>query len=88
MVWDGIQFYSPIQTSLSDTVVVVRGFSKVLGAQSWRVGYVVSTPKMVDELMRVADPIYICVSWLQHAIARYVSESSDFVVRHHPIHSL
>jgi aspartate/methionine/tyrosine aminotransferase len=75
MVW-GDNFYSPIQKELNDLVVVVRGFSKVLGAQSWRVGYVVSTPSMIDELMRVADPIYICVSWLQHALAKYITEEN------------
>jgi len=76
MVWEGNEFYSPIQTQLRDSVIVIRGFSKVLGAQSWRVGFVVSTPNMIDELMRIADPIYICVSWVQHAIAQYLNEAN------------
>lgn len=61
---------------------MTQGFSKVLGCQSWRVGYAVSAPTTVDALMRIADPIYICAPWLQLAIAEYLSEHYDDFRRH------
>lgn len=63
MIWSPHEFFTPIQDGLEDHVIAVRGFSKVLGAQSWRVGYVISTGATIQQLMRVADPIYICVPW-------------------------
>lgn len=38
---------------------VCRGYSKTLGAQSWRLGYAVSHPDTIKELMSHHDPIYI-----------------------------
>merc|ERR1711974_378913 len=61
---------------------VVRGFSKVLGCQSWRVGYTISSEKTISELMRVQDPIYICVPWLQHALGKYFSEQFEDFQNH------
>eukprot|EP00005_Dracoamoeba_jomungandri_P000170 CAMPEP_0174253562 /NCGR_PEP_ID=MMETSP0439-20130205/2934_1 /TAXON_ID=0 /ORGANISM="Stereomyxa ramosa, Strain Chinc5" /LENGTH=356 /DNA_ID=CAMNT_0015334661 /DNA_START=6 /DNA_END=1073 /DNA_ORIENTATION=+ len=82
MVWGDNVHYSPIQDTLSDNVFVIRGFSKVLGCQSWRVGYVVSTPKTIAELMKVQDPIYICVPFLQHAMADYLSNHLEDFQQH------
>ena len=73
MVWEPSVHYSPIEDSLEDHVIVARGFSKVLGCQSWRVGYAISSSATIAELMRVQDPIYICVPFLQHSLASYFS---------------
>jgi len=73
MVWEGRTYYSPVQHTLDDHVVVARGFSKVLGLQSWRMGYAVSSLSTIAILMKVSDPIYICVPLLQHALGKYLS---------------
>jgi len=75
-------FYTPPQDKLWDHVVVCRGFSKNLGCQSWRCGYAISSPSTIDRIMRIHDPIYISVSWTQHAIAKYVSEHYEDYVSH------
>jgi len=78
LVWKG-QFFSPIQEKLEDHVIVCRGFSKTLGCQSWRCGYLVSSAITAEKIMRIHDPIYISVTWQQHAIASYLTnEYSDF----------
>jgi len=79
LVWKGT-FYSPIHEKLHDHVVVCRGFSKTLGCQSWRVGYVVASPTTAEKLMRIHDPLYISVPFLQHGIAEYIkSDYEDFL---------
>jgi len=77
IVWKPHLFYSPIQDQLHDHVVVVRGFSKVLGIQSWRCGYLVSTTETTQTLMRISDPIYICLPFVQHAVGKYLNEHFD-----------
>jgi len=77
LVWKG-DFYSPIQEAeLFKHVIVCRGFSKTLGAQSWRCGYLVAHPTMVERVMRIHDPIYISVPWQQHAIGQYIQNHLD-----------
>lgn len=79
MVWEPNVHYSPVKDSLEDNVVVVRGFSKTLGLQSWRLGFAISSANTIASLMKAADPIYICVPFLQHAVGRYLTENfSDF----------
>ena len=43
--WEGKQHYSAVNTAIREHVVVARGFSKILGCQSWRVGYCVSSAR-------------------------------------------
>eukprot|EP01118_Nematostelium_gracile_P006942 TRINITY_DN2250_c0_g1_i1.p1 TRINITY_DN2250_c0_g1~~TRINITY_DN2250_c0_g1_i1.p1 ORF type:complete len:393 (+),score=109.65 TRINITY_DN2250_c0_g1_i1:110-1288(+) len=81
LVWKG-KHYSPIQDSLEHHVVVARGFSKSLGAQSWRCGYLVSSPETTAKLMAIHDPIYISVPWQQHAIGQYLSKHYQDYERH------
>jgi len=81
LVWHGT-FYTPIQDKLYDHVIVARGFSKSLGAQSWRCGYLVTAPELADKIMRIHDPIYISVPWQQHAIGRYITNEYDDFVNH------
>lgn len=81
LVWKGT-FYTPIQDKVYDHVIVARGFSKSLGAQSWRCGYLVTAPELAEKIMRIHDPIYISVPWQQHAIGRYLAEDYEDFVRH------
>jgi aspartate/methionine/tyrosine aminotransferase len=53
-----------------------------LACQSWRCGFVVTHPSVAVKLMRVHDPIYISVPWLQHAIAQYLTENYDDFATH------
>jgi aspartate/methionine/tyrosine aminotransferase len=81
MVFKG-DHYSPIYDSPEEHVFVCRGFSKTLGAQSWRLGYAVSHPNTIKELMNHHDPIYISVSWQQHSLAAYLNNHYDDFIRH------
>jgi len=82
----GMVFQEEFTTGLSrgtmKNVVVCRGFSKSIGAQSWRVGYAVSTPETIQGMMVMMDPLYICVNWTQHAIAKYFANHVDDFVEH------
>jgi len=82
MVFEGYSHYSPINDGLEEHVIVCRGFSKTLGAQSWRLGYAIAHPKIVPELMAHHDPIYISVTWQQHSVAKYLEENYDDFLNH------
>ena len=69
--------YSVVQKRMDDGVVVCRGFSKTLGAQSWRIGYVVASPTTLASLAANMDPYYVCVPLLQHAVGRYLLENPE-----------
>jgi len=80
LVWTGTH-YTPIQDKIHDHVIVCRGFAKTLAAQSWRCAYMITAPSMIDKIMRIHDPIYISVPFLQHAIAQYLANDyEDFVM--------
>jgi len=81
LVWRG-NFYTPIEEKLYDHVIVVRGFSKSLGAQSWRCGYLIASPSTAAKVMAIHDPIYISVSWQQHAIGEYLTDHYEDFVKH------
>lgn len=87
MVWSNGDEHGRLYTPLIDPetqsvhshVVVARGFSKNLGCQSWRVGYAIAHESMVQKMAMAADPIYICVPWLQHPMGKYLREHlTDF----------
>jgi len=83
MVFDGQPRISPVRNGLlEDNVVVCRGFSKCVGVQSWRVGFVMGSEKTMKEMMPIMDPVYICTPRDQHAIARYLTESSEDYKEH------
>lgn len=71
MVFNGKSHVSPLIKGIRKNVVACRGFSKCLGAQSWRVGYTLGAPETLQGMMQMMDPMYICVSWAQHAFAQY-----------------
>merc|ERR1712232_430704 len=78
MVFNGQPRISPVRNGLlEDNIVVCRGFSKCVGVQSWRVGFVMGSEKTMKEMMPIMDPVYICTPRDQHAIARYLTESSE-----------
>lgn len=82
-VWKEGGLYSPIQfDTFPSNVAVIRGFSKSLGLQSWRMGYLVATPSNVVSIMAEHDPVYISLSWLQHALASFVRENFDDYLAH------
>eukprot|EP01064_Diplonema_japonicum_P031451 TRINITY_DN5628_c0_g2_i1.p1 TRINITY_DN5628_c0_g2~~TRINITY_DN5628_c0_g2_i1.p1 ORF type:complete len:404 (+),score=65.78 TRINITY_DN5628_c0_g2_i1:45-1214(+) len=73
MVFGDSEHASIIRNGLDDDVVVCRGFSKTLGAQSWRIGYAVSSKTTISSMMAVMDPVYICTPLLQHAVADFLN---------------
>lgn len=78
MVWgDNVQHNTGITAELPAHVVVARGFSKVLGLQSSRVGFAVSAPETIAAMMAQSDPVFISCSWIQHALARYLVEDPE-----------
>lgn len=82
-VWTKDGLYSPMQEPvLPSHVAIVRGFSKSLGLQSWRMGYLIATPENVNAIMAEHDPVYISLSWLQHALAAYVTQHFDDYTAH------
>lgn len=56
----------------ADQTICVRSFSKCVGCQSWRVGYCLSSAAMIQKLMPVMDPLYICTPITQIAIANWL----------------
>jgi len=82
MVFDNVPYYSPINDALDAHVVVCRGFSKTLGSQSWRLGFAISHPDTIKDLMTHHDPIYISLSWQQHCVAKYLNEHYDDFKKH------
>jgi aspartate/methionine/tyrosine aminotransferase len=83
MVFDGQPRISPVRNGLKeDNITVCRGFSKCVGAQSWRVGFVLASEQTVLDLMPIMDPVYICTPRDQHAVARYVSQHVDDYKEH------
>lgn len=82
-VWSANGLYSPLQEEvMPSNVAVIRGFSKSLGLQSWRMGYLIATPANINAIMAEHDPVYISLSWLQHALATYVREHFDDYTAH------
>lgn len=51
LVWEGRKFYSPCQDGVSKYVISCRGFSKNVACQSWRVGYIISHPETVTDIL-------------------------------------
>lgn len=91
MVWiNNGQLYTPLftestqqqQQTMLPNVVVARGFSKNLGCQSWRVGYAIAHESLIAKMVNAADPIYICVPWLQHAMGKYLQENLQDFANH------
>lgn len=77
MLFNGAVHASAVREGIMRNVVCCRGFSKCLGAQSWRCGYAVSHPDTCMEMMRMMDPLYICVNITQHAVGRFFTNHLD-----------
>jgi len=77
MIFNGKRYNSSIAGGIRKNVVACRGFSKCMGAQSWRVGYAISAPETILGMMQMMDPLYICANWTQHAMAKYFADSID-----------
>lgn len=85
MVWEPHALFTPLPpftNQVYEHVIVCRGFSKVLGCQSWRAGYIVAHESLIPKLMLVHDPVYVCVPWLQHALGAFLADHYDLFVAH------
>eukprot|EP00928_Gymnodinium_smaydae_P048944 TRINITY_DN32795_c0_g1_i1.p2 TRINITY_DN32795_c0_g1~~TRINITY_DN32795_c0_g1_i1.p2 ORF type:complete len:393 (+),score=123.32 TRINITY_DN32795_c0_g1_i1:2-1180(+) len=82
MVFNGKTHNSPLKKGIHKNVVACRGFSKCMGCQSWRCGYAISAPETLAEMMKMMDPLFICVNWTQHALGAYFDKHCDDFVRH------
>merc|ERR1712216_41286 len=75
MVFGGQPLISAARGGLKeDNIVVLRGFSKCMGAQSWRVGFMMGSEASISALMPIMDPVYICTPRDQHSLGRYLKE--------------
>ncbi|KAL0477188.1 aspartate aminotransferase [Acrasis kona] len=89
MVWDG-KIYSPVSLSgdqVQDDVIpkhvfIARGFSKNIGCQSWRVGYLIAHKSLIPKLMQIGDPVYICVPFSQMAVGSFLKDDLQDFVKH------
>ncbi|MET4371913.1 aspartate/methionine/tyrosine aminotransferase [Bradyrhizobium sp. LB12.1] len=58
-----------------DGVIVVNSLSKNLGMSGWRVGYVISAPPLVNEILKINQHIITCApTILQFYMARYFDD--------------
>lgn len=58
-----------------DGVIVVNSLSKNMGISGWRVGYAISNPKVIDQLLKVNQHIITCApSILLYYLARYFDQ--------------
>jgi aspartate/methionine/tyrosine aminotransferase len=64
-------------------VLLFRGFSKSLGLQSWRLGAALGDPARIATLIAVHDPIYICGSFAQAALATFLARDDGAAFRAH-----
>jgi len=81
MVWEPNHFFTPLPPyvdTFPENIIICRGFSKVLGCQSWRAGYVIAHESIIPKMMVIHDPIYVCVPWVQHALG-------DFLLNHYDV---
>ncbi len=61
LVYDGATHYSPrSRADATDRVVTLGSFSKAFGMSGWRVGFVVGSPALVNEFLKVQDTLTIC----------------------------
>lgn len=77
MVFNGNAHVSPLIRGISKNIVACRGFSKCMGAQSWRCGYALGDPETLKGMMQMMDPMFICVNWAQHALGDYFRDHVD-----------
>jgi aminotransferase len=79
LVWVD-KFSSPI-INAPEHVVVCRGFSKNLGCQSWRTGFLVSSAKTVDSLQKFHTVAFLGAPFLQNAIGSFILNNyADYVL--------
>jgi aminotransferase len=85
MVWEPHKLFTPLPPHTDkfyENVIICRGFSKVLGCQSWRAGYVIAHESLIPKMMLVHDPVYVCVPFIQHALGDFLSKHYDVFQAH------
>ena len=60
-VYDDLEYTSALSIEgLKDKTVVISGFSKIYSVTGWRLGYAISTKKVIDNASSLNDLVYVC----------------------------
>lgn len=60
-IYDDASFTSALSIpSLNERVVVVSGFSKIYSVTGWRIGYAITSAKIIEAASHINDLIYLC----------------------------
>jgi len=75
-IYDNLEFTSALSIeSLKEHTVVISGFSKIYSVTGWRLGYAISTKKVIDSASALNDLIYVCPpAPLQHGVLKGLQE--------------
>jgi len=75
-VYDGLDFISALSIEgLKDKTVVISGFSKIYSITGWRLGYAISSPKVIEAASAINDLVYVCpAAPLQHGVLKGLEE--------------
>lgn len=64
-----------------DGIIVVNSLSKNMGMSGWRVGYAISTPEVIREILKLNQHIITCApTILQYYMARYFKNVTDITL--------
>ncbi|KAL9642827.1 hypothetical protein ABK040_009902 [Willaertia magna] len=63
-------------------LIVCRTFSKMLGCQAWRLGYLIAHPNHTKEIVKCLEPLYICAPYLQHAMGEFLLNNLNEYKQH------
>ena len=71
-VYDDLEFVSALSIEgLKDKTVVISGFSKIYSITGWRLGYALSSPKVIEAASAINDLVYVCpAAPLQHGVLK------------------
>ncbi len=85
MVWDGRHHPLLAETGLSDQVVAAYTFSKSYSMSGWRIGYAISSPRIIEVLGKMINTSLSCVpplaQWAGQAALEQDAEERDDVMR-------
>jgi aspartate/methionine/tyrosine aminotransferase len=78
-IYHGLTYGFDARTALelSDDIIVINSFSKYFGMTGWRLGWLVVPPRMVRDIEKLAQNLYIAPSTVaqQAALAAFTPES-------------
>jgi len=75
-IYDGLEFNSALSIEgLKKRTVVISGFSKIYSITGWRLGYAITSKKVVDAASAFNDLVYVCPpAPLQQGILKGLNE--------------